>query len=1420
MKKLLLAFSALALVAVSCKDIQETDFLADGALKLTASVEQPAGTRTLVAGAGEVFWEKGDDIKVFAGTASGKFVSDLESTSSTAEFTGSLGGVWTEGSPLWAVYPYCEGASLDGEVLTAELPAVQTARGMSFAKDMNLSVARSTTASLQFYNVGGGVCFTLKEGGIQKVVFEGLNGEMLAGKIKVAFVDERPVVQEVTDGSTSVTLAAPEGKTLEEDGVWYYIVALPGILEKGFKLSFYKGNTVAQKTFPKAVTVKRSVYGEVRNADEGASYIPDTDENINFKDAKVKEIVVRHFDTGKDGELSYKEAAAVRSFYVAKTRAAGDSVSVFAGTDIASFDEIIYFTGLTKIEDGAFAGCTQLTSITIPANITEIGANAFKGCTGLQSITVLSETPPTIGEDAFADTNNCPIIVPAGTTETYVTAWGEYAPRIEGSQPDNEIWYTSSTGEVVAPNDANVFGATIISNTYKNGKGVITFDGPVRTIGNSAFCGYTAPEGDTGLKSIKIPEGVTSLGYFCFGYCTSLEEVSLPESLTELDTYCFHYCKGLKEIVFPAGIKRLGLGTCRECSSLSRAVLPEGLTVIGESAFQGCTVLPSLVIPETVTEIGKRAFYSCRGLAEITIPRGVTLIGKESFTSCRGLTELTIDAATVIDTSAFSSCNGLTTLLLSDKVVSVGYRAFNGCSGLTGITSMAQVPPPGGERMFYNTNNCPIYVPAESVEAYKAAEYWSDYADRIQALGQEPGTQPDNEIWYTTTDGQAALLYYHDFYGLSTEECFGASIVSHQYRDGKGVITFDKALTFLGKRAFTESSNLASMALPNSIKSIGESAFICCSALTEINLPNSLETIGDLAFRACSALESVHIPKMVTTIPYSAFTAMPGLSSISVDPENPVYDSRENCNAIIETETNRLITGCKNTIIPQSVTSIGETAFYACSSLTEMIIPDSVTEIRSTAFSQSGIEHVVVPASVKSIDAYVFQGCANLVTLVIEGSPSTIGRYAFRDCNKLAYFKIYSEIPPQAGNDFLGNTHNCPIYVPSGSVEAYKTASVWKSYASRIQGFELNPQPDNKIVYTSSDGLVVAPKNELAGQTDEECFGAKILSNEYTDGRGVINFDGYLKSIGQSAFYGCETLTDVVIPYGVSSIGKEAFSLCSNLGSVTLPESVTSIGEVAFGYCTKLTKIEIPAEVKCLEYAALMYCSSLTEITIPEGLTTIGKEALRYCSSLEKICLPASLTSIGEKAFGGCDKLVSITIPKKVTQIGKEAFLGEKELVRVKIEGATAIGEYAFQSCKKLTSITILDPGVSFSKKAFANCTGLNSIKIYSPAPPVGGEGMFDYSTCPIYVPAGSEDAYKSAPYWSDYADRIRGFEGEYQPDYEIWYTATSPGLVMCLTGTGYGANFVTNSYRSSEFNALFSNHFIFSIHYRIILFS
>ena len=712
MKKYIAALAGLALSLSACQDIQEKDFMKTTALTLTASVEQPVGTRTLIAGDSQVWWEKGDEIKVFAGSVAARFTTDLTSPAATADFTGSLDGAWTEGSPLWAVYPYSETATLDGEAVIAELPAVQVARAQSFAKGMNLSVARTTSPSLQFYNVGGGLCFTLTQEGITKVVFEGLNGETLAGKVKLAFQDGQPAVQEVSDGSTAITLAAPEGTTLEM-GLWYYVVALPGALEKGFTLTFYKGTAVAKKTFAKAVTVKRSIFGEVRDADEGASFIPDTDENIRFKDAKVKEIVVRYFDIGKDGELSYKEAAAVRSFFVDKalTRTEGEKVSVFAGTGITSFDEIQYFTGVTKIEAGTFEGCTALTSVTIPENTIEIGANAFKGCTSLQTIIVLAQTPPTIGADAFADTNNCPIIVPAGTTDAYTAAWGEYAPRIEGSQPDNEIWYTSTDGKVVTPqytlgniDEETCFGAKIVSNEYKDGKGVISFDGDVK-----------------------------SLGYYAFYKCKTLLSISIPGKVTEIGSITFGGCSSLTELRIPAGVSAFGWGSTSECTSLETIVVSSENTVF--DSRDGCNA-----VIETATN-DLRA-----GCKKTTIPATVTTVSASSFTGIRTLTDIRLpEGITSIGAQAFHT-TGMTRLSLPSTLREIGRRAFMNCSSLTQISCLVANPPELGTSAFDSTNDCPIFVPEASVNTYKTTSGWSSYATRIQADLSEMRTALENEL--------------------------------------------------------------------------------------------------------------------------------------------------------------------------------------------------------------------------------------------------------------------------------------------------------------------------------------------------------------------------------------------------------------------------------------------------------------------------------------------------------------------------------------------------------------------------------------------------------------------------------------------------------------------------------------------------
>ena len=274
-RSLYLSLLAAALLLVSCTDPLESVLGIDirvSNVTLTATTELPMTKTTVVSGT-LVYWEPGDAIAVFSPDTSGKFVADLTASAATATFRGRLAG-WKGEGTLWGVYPYSEEASFDGESITTVLPTTQTARAESFGKDMNLAIARSDTENLQFYNVGGGVCFSVTEAGIKKVIFEGLNGEVIAGKVKVGFDDSGlPVVREVTEGSTFITLTPPEGQTFQKD-TWYYLVAIPGALDKGYKMRFYKTDDFAKRVSEKAVTIKRSIYGDIEHADAGLEYEP------------------------------------------------------------------------------------------------------------------------------------------------------------------------------------------------------------------------------------------------------------------------------------------------------------------------------------------------------------------------------------------------------------------------------------------------------------------------------------------------------------------------------------------------------------------------------------------------------------------------------------------------------------------------------------------------------------------------------------------------------------------------------------------------------------------------------------------------------------------------------------------------------------------------------------------------------------------------------------------------------------------------------------------------------------------------------------------------------------------------------------------------------------------------------------------
>lgn len=528
-------------------------------------------------------------------------------------------------------------------------------------------------------------------------------------------------------------------------------------------------------------------------------------------------------------------------------------------------------------------------------------------------------------------------------------------------------------------------------------------------------------------------------------------------------------------------------------------------------------------------------------------------------------------SVTSIGSWAFYSSN-ITSLTIPSGVTSIGDYAFHSCSSLTSLT-------------------IPFGVTSIGNGAFKDCSSLTSV------------TIPSS----VTSIGQGAF-------------CYCRSLTS---------LAIPSSVTSIADHAFSECSSLTSLTIPSSMTSIADYTFERCNSLTSLTIPSSITSIGVKAFYGCSNLTSLTIPSSVTSIGISAFLECSGLKTITVEEGNTVYDSRENCNAIIRTADNSLFFGCQNTVIPASVTSIDYSAFSRCSGLTSLTIPEGVL----------------------SIGDYAFEGCSNLTSLTVKWlQPISIPMSLF-----------YTS----GGHSFYAS--NAILIVPKGSKALYKEAEVWKRFRSIMEPFEGTLTDSQGVKYTANNDDWTC---RVSGH--EKTYDANVTIPEIYEGRTVT-------SIGSEAFSGCSELASVTTPSSMTSIGDNAFAGCNSLEWLdvdwTTPLDISADAFNNSNY--QNATLCVPIDSKTVYEKANVWKDFKEIVALFRGTVTDSQgvkytanngKATCFVSSYNKndnsnsiVTIPETyggrkVTSIGDEAFRNCNRLTSVIIPEGVESIGSYAF--------------------------------------------------------------------------------------------------------------------------------------------------------------------
>ena len=925
---------------------------------------------------------------------------------------------------------------------------------------------------------------------------------------------------------------------------------------------------------------------------------------------------------------------------------------------------------LTTIGEYAFAYCGNLQNLILPSSLTSIGDFAF--CSNnLKTVTSRIQSPFEINKSVFCSrydnywdeaeqkyvytyTNpNATLYVPIGTKSAYeaIEGWSVFPEIVEG-----EIKQTTYNGlnyrYIEGKGEATVISGDYSQITKLTIPGSIEVEGVsyiVKAIDDRVFSNCYS------IDTLIIENGVERIGQNAFYWCQNIKSISLPTTLKSISEMAFYYCMGINNLVIPEGVKTIGNSAFGRNYGLRLLELPSTLDSIGDGAFRNCSNLSRVVSRiKTPFKISKSVFcyeeywendaqvfrnspatlyvptgtksayeaYEGWNMFDGGIYEGDPKEGKSGIYSYIYMTDsktATIVGADDIDQSAIElpatvvfdgdsynvvgignevfQSRYMKSVIIPDGYETIGKRAFYECYSLRSVKLPNSITSIGDDA-FQNCNVLDTISIPSKIRSIGYSAFWGTKITEVKI----PAT--------TTYIGRNAFAYCEALKSITVD----ANNSAYDSRNNCNAL-IEKATNTLMRGCGTT-------IIPNTVQIIGQHAFAGCLNLSDASIPNSVTTIEDNAFSNCRALTSVVIPSSVTKLYQQSFSECSSLKSIRVDENNRTYDSRNNCNAVIETATKTLLIGCQSTIIPKGITSIADRSFMNCEKLDSVKIPYGVTSIGNNAFYNCrGLVYVEIPNSVKTINYGAFNECYNIQTVVskIKDPESMNMEWAFS-----------------------GSTGSAILNVPKGTKQAYQNKYGWSNFYY-IEEMDGDPLAAPTLTYDGRAVTATAPETDVDMYYSTDDFNTV----NYYEGPITVSDLGTVKVIAEKTFRSDSEAASYEVKYlydgdtlklAEAGLMAEAIKWCGT-DSVVKMTVVGPISTDEFSTISTLPNLKFLnlADAK-VDGASLpdgaFANSQIVSFVSPSSLSSVGSGIFRDCQQLAAVCWKAS-TALPADALSG-----------------------------------------------------------------------------------------------------------------------------------------------------------------------------------------